>query len=257
MVVDMLHFQSRLTDKTRHIVGVIHLAVAVGNCGEVEARHCQTECGWLKTLTVPQSFHNEHPRIWAHRSLGSAKDAHNLLLGETVKELRHPDGIYVVVLRLWQFHRLVEQIYSDAIDTLGAGLTGHIAAHHLDLLRQIDDCNVYIRLVLHTFQGPFAGIAAYIVKRAHIMLDKHKLKRFGKRRVALEVVESKPAFLYLLRTRRQSFLNGGPRAEMLQSSRTSFLQRFLKAKPPLVVNIMVKVDINSCSRIIEQKPSCL
>ena len=53
MIIQLLNLQTSLTDALFHILGVIHLRVAVRHRREVKARHRETEGGGIKPLTVP------------------------------------------------------------------------------------------------------------------------------------------------------------------------------------------------------------
>ena len=74
------------------------------------------------------------------------------------------------------------------------------------------------------------------------------------RRVAIEMVEAKPALLHLRRQTGQPLIYRWPRTEMAETLRPAFFQRLLKMEPSFVVDIMVEVDVDLCRRVGEKKP---
>ena len=119
-VVDGLHEQSRLFNEADKVVGVVHLAVAVGDSGEIETDLREAERGGVETLAVPERLHDVKVRVGGHHLGGTTKDAHNLLLTETVEELTHPDGVKKLVTR--QFAAVVEHVGSIPVDTIGTSI---------------------------------------------------------------------------------------------------------------------------------------
>ena len=87
-----------------------------------------------------------------------------------------------------------------------------------------------------------------------MVLVEDDLQGFGERRVAVEMVEAKPTLLYLFRQLRQTFIDGRPVTEMLQSGRTAFPESLLQMKPSLVVHVVVEVEVYACGRVVQQEP---
>ena len=71
------------------------------------------------------------------------------------------------------------------------------------------------------------------------------------------MVEPEPALLNLRRQLRQTLVDGGPRAEVLQSCRTTLLQGLLQMEPAFVVHVVVKIDVHARSWVVQQKPARL
>ena len=63
MVVDLFNLKTRLMDTSLHILGVVHLRVAVGDGCEVEACHGETEGRRLEALTIPERLHDIDARL--------------------------------------------------------------------------------------------------------------------------------------------------------------------------------------------------
>lgn len=57
VIVYAAYFKAGFFDQSGHVVGIVHLAVAVGYSREIHACKRETQCGGLETLTVPKSFH--------------------------------------------------------------------------------------------------------------------------------------------------------------------------------------------------------
>ena len=71
------------------------------------------------------------------------------------------------------------------------------------------------------------------------------------------MVEAEPALLHLVGQTRQSLINRGPVAEMLQSLGLAVQQRLFQPEPSFVVHIVIEVYIDSGGRIVQQEPSHL
>ena len=78
----------------------------------------------------------------------------------TIQELAHPDGI--VVLVSWEGLRGIQKVHAIAVNTVGTRLASGVATHHLQLLRQIDDGHLNIRVVTHALQGPTTCVATHV-----------------------------------------------------------------------------------------------
>ena len=61
-------------------------------------------------------------------------------------------------------------------DALGTGLAFDVRLHHGNLLRQIEDGHLHLRIIAHTLQRPLACIAAHIVERAYMVLVEDNLQ---------------------------------------------------------------------------------
>ena len=254
--MNLLDLQTSLADAGLHILSVVHLRVAVGDGGEVETRHRQTEGRRLESLTVPQRLHDVDARIVRHRLLGALQDSHDLLHREAVEELTHPDGVESA-FALGEACLLVEQVDAVAADALSPRLALHVLLHHTDLLGQVEDCHLYLLVVAHALQGPLARVAAYVVERLHVVLVEDDLQGLGEGRVAVEVVEAEPALLHLWGQRRQSFIDRRPRPEVLQSLGLAVLQGLLQMEPAFVVHVVVEVDVHARGRIVQEEPARL
>ena len=180
MVVDLLNLQTCLPDAVFHVLGVIHLRVAVGHGGEIEARHGQAESRRLESLTVPQGFHDIYPGLLRHDFLGPLQDADDLFHAETIQELTHPDGVEPA-LSNGEFRGLVEQVDTCSLDAFGTRFSFHVLLHHLDLLRQVEHRHFHVRVEPYALQRPFSSIAANIVERLHMMLTEDNLEGLGER----------------------------------------------------------------------------
>ena len=86
-VVDGFYLEPGQFNKLPHVVGVVHLAVAVCHCREVEAGHRETEGRGLVSLAVPERFHDEETRLPVHHFPCAVQDADNLFFAEAVEEL--------------------------------------------------------------------------------------------------------------------------------------------------------------------------
>ena len=233
---------------------MVHLAVAVGDGREVEAYLRQGECRRLVLLAVPQRLHDVQPRVRVHNPGGTLHDALDLCLAEAVEELAHPDGVVVTVGR--KLAPAVEQVCAEAADALCAPHLLCLLPHHLELLGQVDDGHLYLRVVGHALHGPAAGVAAHVEQRLRLALE-HHLQGLVERMVAIEVVEGEPALLCLRGQLRQSLIDRRPRAEMLQARRASLLQRLFQTVHADVVHVVVEVDVDAGRRVDEQEPAGL
>ena len=93
MVVYLFYLHTCLTDAMSHVLGVIHFRVAVGNGGEVKARHGEAEGSRLEALTVPQRFHDKQSRVGGHGLSRPAQYAYDFVHAEAVEKLAHPNGV--------------------------------------------------------------------------------------------------------------------------------------------------------------------
>jgi len=158
VIVDFLYFQSGLFDAADQVAGIVHFAVAIGHHGEIEADLCQTVRGGLESLSVPEGFHDEQTAVFVHSLGGTAENAGGLFLREAVQELTHPDGI--VILRYRGVG--IQQVAAVSVNTVGTFHAFGLLSHHLNLLRQVHDGYLHVRIVTHTLGGPAAGVAADI-----------------------------------------------------------------------------------------------
>ena len=83
-VVDGFYLQASLVHESLHIVGMVHLAVTVGHCGEVQRGHREAESCWFKALAVPECFHDEEAGVGRHNFLCTGQDTDNFLFAEAV-----------------------------------------------------------------------------------------------------------------------------------------------------------------------------
>ena len=137
-IVDAFYLQACLADEAPHVVRVVHLAVPVCHCGEVEAGHCKAEGSGLKALAVPEGFHDEDPCLVGHGLLCPCQYADNLFLTEAIEELRHPNGIEAA-FSFGKASFFVEQVDGVALDAVRTRLACYVLLHHLYLLRQVED----------------------------------------------------------------------------------------------------------------------
>ena len=70
IVVDGLDLQASLLDTSAEVVGVIHLAIAIGDVGKIDTRHGETEGRGLVLLTVPQRLHDAKAAVGIHDAGG-------------------------------------------------------------------------------------------------------------------------------------------------------------------------------------------
>ena len=161
--MDLLDLQTSLTDTSLHILSVVHLRIAIGYGREIQACHRQAESRWLEALTIPQRFHDVDTCILGHRLFGTLQDTHNLLHRETVEELTHPDSVQSPFTFGEECLR-IEQVNAIATDALCAWLILDVLLHHTNLLGQVEDGDLYLIIIAHALQGPFACIAANVVE---------------------------------------------------------------------------------------------
>ena len=188
-VMDFLHFQSSLGDEPFEVIGIEHLAVAVGQGCEIEAGHGEAKSGRLKPLPVPNGLHDIHTAFGIHNSGCPPENADHLALAEAIEELAHPNDI--VVLVGGERVGVIQQVSSESIDTLRADLSCR-------LLWQVHDRDLDIGIVGHALHGPAPGVATYVEDGIRIS-SKDDVERLSERTVAVEMVESEPTFLHLFR----------------------------------------------------------
>ena len=58
--------------------------------------------------------------------------------------------------------RSIQQIHGITFDAVGARLASGGLSHHLKLLRQVDDGDLYIVVVTHALQSPAACVTAHV-----------------------------------------------------------------------------------------------
>ena len=74
---------------------MVHLTVAICDAGEVQRRLLQAKGSGFIRLTIPEKFKDIEVGLRPHGKSGSLEDGDNLMLGETIQELAHPDGILI------------------------------------------------------------------------------------------------------------------------------------------------------------------
>ena len=252
--MDGLHLQTCLFDQSRHVVAVIHLAVAVGDGGEIQARHGEAEGGRLKALAVPQGLHDVQAAVLIHNLGGTAHDAYNLVFTEAVEELAHPDG--VVVLVGGEGLRSIQQVHAIAVDAVGTRLASGGFPHHLQLLRQVHNGHLHVAVEFHALHSPTTCVATY-VKQGLRLVGEHDLQGLLERAVAVEMVEAEPALLHLRRQLREALVHRGPRTEVLESDRATFFQAFFEMEPSLVVHVVVELGVHVSGGVGDEAPARL
>ena len=255
-VVDyLLNLHPSFLHISLHVFRMIHLRVAVGKRGEVETGEREAHGCRLVFLAIPQCLHDVESRLAIHDLGRTTQDAHYLLSAEAVEELRHPDSIVVSVGRqrsLW-----VEQVGAEAVDAFSSRLALGRFLHQANLLWQVEDGDSDFRVIANTLHCPSTGVATHVEQGAGLVYVKHNLQSFREGAVAVEMVEAEPALLHLRLKRRQSFVDGRPFAQSLQTCRTTFLERLLKVEPSKVVDIVVEVDVDARSLVRQQEESRL
>ena len=93
-IVDGFHVQSCLFNEADKVVGMVHLAVAVGNGCKIEADLRKTERGGVETLAIPERLHDVEMRVWGHHFGGTTQYAHNLLYFRNNNDWADDDEIY-------------------------------------------------------------------------------------------------------------------------------------------------------------------
>ena len=66
MVVNVLYFKSSLPYDPDQIVGMVHLAVTIGNGRKIKADLCKAESSRLVFLTIPQRLHDVQAILLIH-----------------------------------------------------------------------------------------------------------------------------------------------------------------------------------------------
>lgn len=97
-----LSLETGTAQELLEVVGMEHLAVAVGNGCEIERSHSEAEGGRFETLTIPERLHDVEATIRIHDAGSTREDADDLVLGEAVEELAHPNGIIMPVGGEWR-----------------------------------------------------------------------------------------------------------------------------------------------------------
>ena len=251
IVVDGLDLQASLLDTSAEVVGVIHLAIAIGDVGEIDTRHGETEGRSLVLLTIPQRLHDAKAAVGIHDVGGTTEDGDDLLGAETVEELRHPDDVVVAIGG--ELCLGVEQVHAEAVDAVGTWKALRLRAHHRQLLGQIDDGDFDRGRMCHTLQRPTSGVTTHVEQCAGLHLVEDDAKRLRERAVAVEMVEAEPTALHLGRQLGQPFIDRGPWAEMLQTRRTTFAQRLFEPEQTLVVDIVIEVEVGTRGGVGEQE----
>jgi hypothetical protein len=111
-----LHLKSGIIDEPYHVIGMIHLAVPVGDGSEIKTDLREAECGGLIFLTVPKGFHDIQSAVGIHNHSRSLQYAQYLVFAEAIQELTHPDGIIMLVGR--KSGCAVEQIGAESVYSL-------------------------------------------------------------------------------------------------------------------------------------------
>jgi len=101
--------------ETAHHVGrMIHLAVAVGDAGEVKRGLLQAEGGGFVGLPVPEELENIQ-RAAGRQGPGHAlQDGHDFALRKTSEKLAHPDDI----VALGKHSRFIQHVNGQKVDPL-------------------------------------------------------------------------------------------------------------------------------------------
>ena len=147
VVVGARHLQTGLFDLRDHAVGMVHLAVAVGHGGEVDTRHRQAERSCLEALPIPEGFHDVKVRGRRHHRGGASEDGANLRFREAIEELAHPNDVPRLTLGQRGIGR--QEVGGVGVDAVGAGMVGHVAAHHVYLAGEVDDGDLHLWIVRH------------------------------------------------------------------------------------------------------------
>ena len=130
VVVDFGYLQTGGFDAAAEVGAVEDFAVAVGQGGKVETGLGEAVGGSFIFLPVPQGLEDVEGAVFAHAGSSAAEDGGNLLFGEAVEELAHPDGVEA----FGEGGGGVEQVGGVAVDAVGAGQAGGVLFHQLDLL---------------------------------------------------------------------------------------------------------------------------
>ena len=252
--MNRLHLKAGLFYQSFHIVAVVHLAVAVGHGGEIQAGHGQGKRGSRIFLPVPEGFHDAKTAIVVHDFRRPRNDTENFVLAETIKELAHPNHVVMFVggKRL----ALVQQVDGIAVDAPDAFFAFRVFAHHFQLLGQVHDGHLHVLVVAHALQGPATCVAAH-VEQGLGFGGKHDFKCLLERTVAIKMVKVEPAFLHLGRQFRQGFIQCRPWAEMLQADGAAFFQGFLQMKPAFIIHVMVELRVHVGGVVGDEAPARL
>ena len=195
-VIDILNDESRLVNQLYHVFRMIHLTVTICHSSKIQACHRLAECCWFKTLSVPQCLHDKEARILRHGFLGTGKNAYNLFFRKTIQELTHPYRIQAISTRRKRGLG-IQQVNAIAFYSIGSFPTLYILSHHLYLLRQVKNRDVYILVIRNTLQSSLACIPANVIKGTGGVLSKNYFQRLRKGGIAIEMVKAKPTLLNL------------------------------------------------------------
>ena len=105
---------------------------------------------------------------------------------EAVEELAHPPDVGLIGQR-----RVAEHIHRMEIDTIAQTVGRNIFLRQRNLLRQIQNSDVYRRIITAAANGPFAGISAHVVQFFWCQLKDMRQCRV-KSRVRIIVIEGEP-----------------------------------------------------------------
>ncbi|MNY23223.1 hypothetical protein D3C86_1568800 [compost metagenome] len=109
-------------------------------------------------LVIKKWFQNVYRRVFRSCLEGVFKDCYDLLFGETIQKLAHPDHIGA----LRDFLCRIQQVDRVEIDAAKQSSFGCIRTRYVELHRQIEYFNPHIRVVIAASKGPFTCIAANV-----------------------------------------------------------------------------------------------
>ena len=228
-----------------HLAARIHAAVAVRHAGEIDRGHLQDEARGVEALAIGEGLEHVNLRVRPHDVPALAEDGDDLRFREAVEELAHPDGVEPA----GETDLGIAQVGREKLD---AAVAAHVLARQLELPGQVHDGDVDVGIVAQTLEGELAGVAAD-VQQARGRLLEHDGQDRLKAVVRIEVVEGQPAPADVLRQPRQSLVDGGPAAELLQPLRPAACDRSLQAIQPAVTDVVDEVEVHRGHRIVQHE----
>ena len=254
-IINMLDPEPGLLDTRLQIFGIIHLAIAISHSCKIQRGHGQSQCRRYIFLPIPQSLHNIYSCLGCHHFSGPVQNAYNLVHAEAIQKLAHPNSIDLSVRR--EMLAFIQKIYTITVNTIGSRVAQNLNLHHLDLLRKVQNGNPYLFVIIDTTQCPPACITSHIEQPTRLIGTEDNTQGLVERVVAIKMVKGKPRLLHLLGQRGQAFIDSRPLSKMRQAFGLSLKKRIFQPEPPFVIDILVKIYIDTSGRVYQQKPSCL
>ena len=114
-VAELGDFEPGARQQRQKNLRVIDLAVAVGDAGEVERGLLQAERSRFEALPIPEQLQYPQASVRWHGGANLAQDRDDLLFGEAIQQLAHPDQFIALrqgVCRVQQ----IDWMAADAIE---------------------------------------------------------------------------------------------------------------------------------------------